>query len=132
MGLNFPASALDLSPLVNNAWLACFSFGDGSLQIKLRLRRTLRNAPVRTQLMLQFSCEPSCEQLLNHVQVRFGGSVYPRKNNASVNYSSGGFDFDAASKIVNYFDRYTCFRQRGLYVLFRQAYMLVYFRTNNI
>ena len=62
--------------------------------------------------------------LLKQLQIGFGGSVYARKNSASLNYSSGGFE--SARKIVAYFDRFgTCFRQRRLYLLFRQAYELV-------
>lgn len=107
--LNFPESALDTSQL--NAWLAGFCFGHGSLQIKPSIRRTLPNAPERIQLMVQFSCEPACKPL--RLQISFGGSVYARKNSASLNYSSGGFE--SARKIVAYFNRFgTCFRQRRL------------------
>lgn len=109
--LNFPESVSDTSQLENNAWLAGFCFGDGSLQIKPSIRRTLPNAPERIQHMLQFSCEPACKPLLKQLQI--GGSVYARKNSASLNYSSGGFE--SARKIVAYFERFgTCFRQRRL------------------
>jgi LAGLIDADG endonuclease len=107
--------------LTHNYWLSGFTFGDGSLQIKLTRRTNSKR--YRAQLSLQFSCDMQTEPVLRQIQAAFGGSIGFRKPN-TVYY--GSCSFAATSKVIRYFDAYPMvFRQRRLYELFRQCYVMI-------
>ena len=107
-GLNhLEASVLpvDSSDNLNKThWLAGFTTGDGSFQVKTLSRPTTQGRPARNEVRLNLQVDQKTSFLLDQIKGTFGGNVYHR--NKQDTYYYGSTSFGVANKLVKYFDVY--------------------------
>lgn len=100
-------------------WLAGFTTGDGSFQIKI-----LKRSTSRTEARLNYQIDQKSDYILNQIKECFGGNVYYRSK-LDV-YSYGSTSFYVSDKFVNYFDKYrVCGLKWVNYLKWRSAWLII-------
>ena len=121
--LDFKNLKLNNNPiLINDYWLAGFSDGDSSFQIKI-LKREKRNE-IKNEIRLNFQFELKTKDPLTSIQLNFKGNIGYNKTRDTYYYGSTGFGI--AKNFINYFDKFNLQSTKYLnYLFFRKTYLLI-------
>lgn len=110
--------SLNTSNNLENHWLAGFSDGDASFQIKLINRNN------KTELRLNYQIDQKKHYILILVKEVLGGNIGYRKTQDTYYYVSTSFG--SAKKVVDYFGRYHMLSTKYInFVKWRKAYILI-------
>ena len=108
----------NLDKELKNHWLAGFSDGDGSFQIKILNRSN------RVEVRLNFQIDQKKENVLLLIKNFLGGNIGYIKNQDTFYY--GSTSFGSAKNVVNYFDHFHLLSSKYInYLKWRQAYLIV-------
>ena len=111
---------LNLSDDFNNHWLAGFSDGDASFQIKF-IKRVTRNKP---EIRLNYQIDQKEILLLTKIKKFLGGNIGYRKSQDTYYY--GSTSFGSAKNVIQYFDRFNLQSKKYIsYLRWRKVYRLI-------
>ena len=109
---------LNISNDFNNYWLAGFTDGDGSFQIKILYRKN------RIEIRIALQIDQKTDFLLKLIQSFFGGNIGYRQKTDTYYYSSTSFH--SAISVVNYFEKYNLMSSKYLnWLKWLEVYKLI-------
>ncbi len=115
--LNF---TIDSSKNFYNHWLAGFSDGNASFQIKI-IKGTTSN---KSEIRLNFQLDQKSSLLLNMIKEYLGGNIGYRKSQDTYYY--GSTSFGSAKRVIEYFDQYHLQSKKHIsYIRWRKVYRLI-------
>lgn len=111
----------DTSSLTNSYWLAGFSDGDSSFQIKTLKRE---NRKFAYEIRLNYQVDQKNKLILEQIKKVFGGSIGHRKSQDSFYF--GSVSYGSAKKVINYFDHFNLLSSKyPNYLKWRDVYRLI-------
>lgn len=117
LNINF---TMDLTNNFSNHWLAGFTDGDGSFQVKI-IKRNTRNKP---EIRLNYQIDQKKDLLLLKIKDYLGGNISYRKSQDTYYY--GSTSFGSAKNVIQYFDTYHLQSKKHIsYLRWRKIYRLI-------
>ena len=103
-----------------NHWIAGFSDGDASFQVKIINKE---NKP-RPEIRLNYQIDQKDNHILLLIKEFFGGNIGYRSSQDTYYY--GSTSFGSAKKVINYFDRFHLQSGKHIsYLKWRKVYLLI-------
>jgi hypothetical protein len=116
-----PHSKVTHTKINENYWLVGFSDADASFQVKI-----VKSSGHKTgyEVRLNFKVDQKRNDILILLKEEFGGYVGHRKSQDTYYY--GSVSFQAASKVIKYFDRYQLNSSKYVnYIKWRKVYCMI-------